>query len=196
MKELTPKDKRILEKLQESIIEVDEIKTTEAFNAWQTRMEVVLSSGLGNDHILVDEICCIETMKGYTAIENLVAAKEEAKGLLRAGIDAIEIKALKEPKIKKKQKRNIEVNVNTSVSNEVKQQVNLKMKFIVEAVESSFSEEQLKQLIAIQNSNIPDVEKEGQFLEAIKSFGLDVAAGFVTTVLTNFDLMKKLFFPE
>ncbi len=196
MKELTPKDKRIIEKLHESIIKIDEIKTAEAFAAWQTRMDVVLSTALGENHILVNEICCIEVMKGYTAIENLAAAKEEAKELLKAGIDAIEIEALNEPKIKKKQKKSFEVNVNTSVNNEVKQQVDIKMKFIIEAIEGSFTEDQIKQLIAIQKSNISDAEKEEKFFDTIKSFGLDVAAGFVTTVLTNFDLMKKLFFPE
>lgn len=196
MKELTPKDKRIIEKLHENIINIDEIKTAEAFVAWQTRMDVVLSTALGEDHILVSEICCIEVMKGYTAIENLAAAKEEAKGLLKAGIDAIEIEALNEPKTKKKQKKSFEVNVNTSVNNDVKQQVDIKMKFIIEAIDGSFTEDQIKQLIAIQKSNMSDAEKEEKFFDTIKSFGLDVAAGFVTTVLTNFDLMKKLFFPE
>lgn len=198
MKELTTKDKKIIEKLQQSINDIDQIKTAEMFTAWQTRMDVVLSTALGEGHILVDEICCIEVMKGYTAIENLVAAKEEAIELLKAGIDAIEIKALDEPKSKKKQKqkKSIEVNVNTSVNNDVKQQVDLKIKFIVEALDGSFSKEQIEQLIAIQKLNISDAEKEGKFLETVKSFGLDVAAGFVVTVLTNFDLMKRLFFPE
>ncbi|MNJ86508.1 hypothetical protein D3C87_40080 [compost metagenome] len=177
MKELNPIEKKTVEILQRSIDELDEITTPEKFTAWQTRMDLILSTVMSKKAPLIDEICCIEVMSGYTAENNLLGAKEEARGLLKTGIETIELKALKPSKLKKSEKgKKFEFHINnsTQVKQEVLVQIEIELKTILENFKNSLNDKELKELQDIHNSTDGSEKKKSRIREFLKDKAMDL----------------------
>lgn len=75
---------------------------------------------------------------------------------------------------------------------EVRQQVDIRLKFIIDVFREELTGKQLKELKEIQESNeAPEVKKQ-RFFDKVKSFGIDVAAGLVSGILANPDFIQQL----
>jgi len=191
MEELTPFDKKNIERLKNQIEELNSIEKPEEFTTWQSRIEVVLMSLLKKkDGYIVDEICTIEATDGRTNIPRLNAAKRDARKMLETVIEHIETAILKPKKEKGKKAKNIALNVN--VTQEVQQQVDIQLSFLMESINDNFTQEEREKLKEIANSKLSFEEKKKGILNIIGNKALD----FGVALAANPDVWKlfgKLF---
>lgn len=74
----------------------------------------------------------------------------------------------------------------------VKQQVNIQLKFIVDAFKEELTGKQLKELREIESSDETPEIKRQRMVDKVKSFGIDVVAGLVSGILANPDFIQQL----
>jgi len=188
----------IIPRLKSLLADLNKVDDSDDFDDWQS---VALNT---LENIFKNNVpASIEELEAYNEDEDedytdevVASAKKILKGLI---IDVEHGFGVKDPT-----KKSSPVHINNHVNQHsqqttqididlrVKQQVEIKLKFIIEAMKEELTGKQLKELQEIQESNdSPEIKKQ-RFFDKVKSFGADVATGMVSGIVANPDFFQQL----
>lgn len=196
---------RAVNRVQELIDELEDIDSCNEFEAWKAQVRTTLPAISSKFREAAESLDDFDTFVEIPDDDDdLLDDAIEASKLILKGVkkdlNQFGIEALNQKKNGSKKQTPIHVtNNNTlsqhsiqSVEQQVKQQVEIRLKFIIDAFKESLNDEQIKELKEIQESNDAPAVKKHRFFDKIKSFGVDVAAGLVSGILANPDFIQQL----
>lgn len=194
-----------INRVQELIDELEDIDYCRDFEAWKAQVRTTLPAISPKFKEAADSLDDFETFVDLPdddedLLDDAIEASERILEGVKKDLKHFGIEALNQKKNGSKKQAPIHViNNNTlaqhniqTVEQQVKQQVEIKFKFIIDAFKDSLNAEQIKELKEIQESNDAPAIKKHRFFDKIKSFGVDVAAGLVSGILANPDFIQQL----
>lgn len=199
-------EEKIILRLQELIEEVKEVEDYYDFDDWrEVALNALENMFPQNKNVLIsiEDIIAFDGLddEGEDVTEDAVSsAIKILNGLIKdvkLGF-GITKPSLKKPKptspvhvinhVNQSNHQSVEIDI----EQRVKQQVDLKLKFIVDTFKHELNGRQMQELKEIQEStDTPDIKKQ-RFFDKVKSFGLDVTAGLISGILANPDFIQQL----
>jgi hypothetical protein len=176
---------KAIEAIEERLQLILTIGTVADFNKWQQSTKITLNHIYGEKDERVLELTRIEAYRnfGFTGIERVPDARDEAKSYLGGLI--VDIERLGLPIKEAAKKAGINVNVNQNNHQNQTTNVNINLELFIDAIKDELKGGQVKELQAILNSDEEPEKKKKSFVDKLKSFGSDVASNILANVLTN-----------
>ncbi len=203
---------RVISRLQVLIHEVDEVENCDEFEDWREVALNSLQNIFPNKKKILDSIESIVAWEYQGLYEDGEDVSDDAvetaikilNGLIKDVESGFGIAS--PPNTKKPQGTNHQIfQVNNQIHQlsqqttqvdidlQIKQQVDIRFKFIIDVFKDELNGKQLRELKEIQESNVSLEVKKQRFFEKVKSFGTDVAAGMLSNILANPDFIQQLF---